>query len=129
MFATFGVGEVLLSLLWFFLIFIWIMLLLQVFMDIFRSHDMSGGMKALWIIALILLPYLGVFIYLIVRGPKMAEHNMARAKAQDEAARTYIQSVAGPASAADELHRLAELKDRGVIDDAEFQRLKAKVIA
>ena len=126
--ATFGVGEVLLSLIWFFLFFVWIMLLLQVFFDIFRSHDMSGGVKALWIIFVILLPYIGVLVYLIVRGGKMAQNEVAAAQAQDQMAKEYIRSAVGTGSAADELHRLADLKDRGVIDEVEFQALKAKVI-
>jgi divalent metal cation (Fe/Co/Zn/Cd) transporter len=129
MLASFGVGEVLLSMLWFFLFFVWIMLLLQVFMDIFRSHDLSGGMKAVWVIFVVVLPYLGVLVYLIARGHKMNEHALAAAKAQDEAVRNYVKSAAGTTSAADELTRLADLKDRGVISDEEFAALKAKVVS
>jgi hypothetical protein len=126
----FGSGQVLWSLLWFFLFFIWIWLLITVFADIFRSRDLSGWAKALWTIFVIFLPYLGVFVYLIARGHKMHEHAMQAARAQDAAAREYIRDAAGTAgSPADELARLADLKDRGVIDDAEFQRLKAKVVS
>jgi multidrug resistance efflux pump len=115
--------------LWFFLFFIWIWILITVFADIFRSHDMGGGAKALWVIFVIILPYLGVFVYLIARGHKMSEHAMEAAQAQNAAQRAYIQQAAGTApSTADELARLAELKQQGVIDDAEFQRLKAKAI-
>jgi Short C-terminal domain/Phospholipase_D-nuclease N-terminal len=128
--ADFGSGQVFWSMLWFFLFFIWIWILITVFADIFRSHDLSGWGKALWVIFVIFLPYLGVFVYLIARGHKMSEHAMEAAKAQDEAARKYIQQAAGTApSAADELHRLADLKAKGVIDDAEFQKLKAKVVS
>ena len=127
--ATFGVGQVLWSMIWFFLFFLWIMLLFQVFADIFRSKDLSGGVKALWVVFVIFLPYLGVFVYLIARGHKMSEHALQAAQAQDAAAREYIQSAAGTGgSAADELARLADLKEKGVIDDAEFQKLKAKAI-
>ena len=129
MLADFGVGQVFLSMLWFVMFFIWIWLLISVFADIFRSHDLGGGAKALWSIFVIFLPYLGVFVYLIVRGHKMSEHALEAAQAQDAAARAYIQQAAGGGTgAADELARLADLKDRGVIDDAEFARLKAKVV-
>ena len=128
--SDFGTGQVFWSMLWFFLFFIWIWILITVFADIFRSHDLSGWGKALWVIFVILVPYLGVFVYLIARGHKMSEHALEAAQAQDAAARQYIQSAAGTGgSAADELARLADLKDKGVIDDAEFQRLKAKVVS
>jgi hypothetical protein len=127
--AEWGSGQVFWSMLWFFLFFIWIWILIMVFADIFRSHDLSGWGKALWVIFVIFLPYLGVFVYLIARGHKMSEHAMEAAQAQDAAAKQYIRDAAGTSgSAADELARLADLKEKGVIDDAEFQRLKAKVV-
>jgi len=122
-----GVGQVFLSMMYFFLFFIWIWLLISVFADIFRSHDLGGGAKTLWVIFVILLPYLGVFIYLIARGHKMSEHALESAQAQDTAARAYIRDAA--ASPAAELAQLADLKDKGVIDEAEFQRLKAKALS
>jgi len=125
----FGTGQVFWSLLWFFMFFIWIWLLIIVFSDIFRSHDIGGFAKFLWVLFVILVPYLGVFVYVIARGHKMHEHALEAAQAQDQAARAYIQQAAGTApSTADELTRLADLKAQGVIDDAEFQRLKAKAI-
>jgi hypothetical protein len=128
--AEWGSGQVLWSMLWFFLFFIWIWILITVFADIFRSHDLSGWAKALWVIFVIFLPYLGVFVYLIARGHKMSEHAMEAAKAADQANRQYIRDAAGTTgSAADELARLADLKQQGVIDDAEFERLKAKVVS
>ena len=128
--ADFGSGQVLWSMLWFFMFFIWIWLLITVFADIFRSHDMGGGAKALWVIFVILAPYLGVFVYLIARGHKMSEHALAAAQAQDAANRAYIQQAAGTAaSPSDELARLADLKAKGVIDDADFNALKAKVVS
>jgi len=127
--ATWQLGEFFLAMLYFTLFFIWIWLLITVFADIFRSHDMGGGVKAVWCIFVILMPYLGVFVYLIARGHKMSEHALEAAQAQEAAQREYIRSAAGTAaSPADELARLADLKDRGVIDDAEFQRLKANVV-
>jgi hypothetical protein len=129
MLGEFGSGQVLWSMMWFFIFFIWIWLLITVFADIFRSSDLSGFAKFLWIFFVIFLPYLGVFVYLIARGHKMGEHAMAAAQAQDQAARAYIQSAAGTAaSPSDELARLADLKAKGVIDDAEYNKLKAKVI-
>src|SRR6476646_1678411 len=101
----FGTGQVFLSMLWFFLFIIWIWLLIAVFSDIFRSHDMGGFAKFLWVIFVIFLPYLGVFVYLIARGHKMSEHAMEAAKANDAAARAYIQSAVDSGSgsgAADE---------------------------
>jgi hypothetical protein len=125
-----GVGEFLWTLIWFTLFFIWIWLLIVVFADIFRSHDMGGWAKAFWVIGIIIFPYLGVFIYLIARGGKMHEHAVADAKAMDTAQRQYIQEVAGSSgSPAAELERLANLKSQGVIDDAEFQRLKSQVVS
>lgn len=128
--ADFGTGQVFWSMLWFFLFVIWIWLLIAVFGDIFRSPDLSGWGKALWSIFIIFLPYLGVFVYLIARGGKLREHAAAEAQAQDQAMRAYVRDVAGKGSTspADELARLAELRDKGVISDAEFQQLKAKTI-
>ena len=128
--SDFGTGQVFWSMLWFFLFFIWLWLLIMVFSDIFRSHDMGGFAKAIWVIFVIFLPYLGVFVYLIARGHKMSEHAMEAAQAQDAAAKDYIRSAAGTSkSPAEELNHLAELKDKGVIDEAEFQKLKAKVVS
>ena len=127
--ADFALGEVFLSMLYFFLFFIWIWLLITVFADLFRSHDLSGWAKALWILFVIVVPYLGVLVYLIARGHKMQEHAVQAAQQQDAQFRQYVQQAAGSGgSSADELARLADLKDRGVIDDAEFQSMKAKVV-
>lgn len=125
----FGTGQVLWSMLWFFMFFIWIWLLITVFADVFRSHDLSGVAKFLWVFFVILMPFLGVFVYFIARGHKMSEHALEAAQAQDAAARAYIRTAAGSAaSPADELARLADLKANGVIDDAEYSKLKAKVV-
>jgi len=129
--AQFGTGQVFVSMLWFFLFFIWIWLLIVVFGDIFRSHDLGGWGKALWTIFVIVMPYLGVFVYLIARGHKMGERSAEAARAQDAANREYIRSVAGSDGhgASDELTRLADLRDRGVISEEEFQQGKAKALA
>jgi hypothetical protein len=120
--------------LWFFMFFIWIWLLIIVFSDIFRSHDLSGWGKALWIIFVIILPYLGVFVYLIARGNKMAQHAQEAAATQDAAARQYIQNAVGQSSggsgsSADELTKLADLRSKGIITDAEFESAKARILA
>jgi len=127
--AEWGTGQVFWSMMWFFIFFIWIWLLITVFADIFRSHDLSGIAKAIWIIFVILVPYLGVFVYLIARGHKMQEHAMESAQAQEQAMRQYVQSVAPTASPADELAKLADIKAKGVISDAEYEAAKAKALA
>jgi hypothetical protein len=127
--AEWGTGQVLWSIIWFTLFFIWIWLLITVFADIFRSRDLGGWAKFFWVLFVVIFPYLGVFVYLIARGHKMHEHSVQDARAADEAARAYIRDAAGAgASSADELSRLADLRDRGVIDEQEFQRMKAKVV-
>jgi hypothetical protein len=129
--AEFGTGQVFWSFLWFFLFFIWIWLLIVVFGDIFRSHDLSGWGKALWSLFIIFLPYLGVFVYLIARGHKMQEHAAQAAADQQAAFRQAVQNVqsTSAASPADEIARLAALRDQGVISEAEFQQAKAKALA
>jgi hypothetical protein len=117
--------------LWFFLFFIWIWLLITVFSDIFRSQDLSGWGKAAWTIFVVVLPYLGVFVYLIARGHKMHQRAVDDEQARETQFRQYVQSAAGSNghSRADELARLAELHDKGVLNDAEFEQAKAKALA
>jgi hypothetical protein len=117
------------SMLWFFMFFVWIWLLITIFADIFRS-EISGFGKAGWIFFVIVLPFLGVLIYLIANGDKMQDRSMKQASDMANAQREYIQSVAGDsASAADEIAKLSSLKDSGAITDAEFQAQKAKLLA
>ena len=128
--TEFGTGQVFWSMLWFFLFFVWIWLLIAVFADLFRSHDLSGWGKALWCIFVIVMPYLGVFVYLIARGHKMGEHAVEDAKAQDAMFRAAVQNAVDTTpTPADQLAKLADLKAQGVIDDEEFARMKAKVTA
>ena len=125
----------LLNLFWtmfeFFLWVIWIWILVWVFIDIFRSRDLSGLAKALWFIFVLFIPLFGVLAYLIVRGGSMHERSVQQARHQDEELRSYIQSAASdsPATTADQLSKLADLRDRGVISPEEFDREKAKVLA
>ncbi|MFC7494140.1 MULTISPECIES: SHOCT domain-containing protein [unclassified Nocardioides] len=122
-------GDVFLSMLWFFLFFIWIWLLITVFSDIFRSDDLGGWGKALWTVFVIVLPYLGVFVYLIARGKKMGEHAVRDAQRRDQQMRDYVQSVSGTSSGASEIERLAQLRSSGALTEEEFQQAKAKVLA
>lgn len=116
--------DLFLAMLWFFLFIVWIWLLIAVFGDIFRS-DMSGWGKALWAIFVIVLPYLGVFVYLIVHGGNMQERSAKQAITMEQAQQDYIRSVAGSQSTADELAKLAELREQGLLSDAEFETQKA----
>ena len=117
------------SMLYFFLFFIWIMLLFRVFADIFRSHDMGGFAKTLWVLFVIVAPFLGVFIYIIARGKSMGERDMAQAQAQQEAFKSYVQQTAGTGGTADELAKLADLMNSGAITQAEYDTAKAKVLS
>ena len=128
--AEFGTGQVFWSIVWFTMFFIWIWLLILVFSDIFRSPDLNGWTKAIWTIFVIVVPYLGVFVYLIARGHKMGEHAAADAKAADAAQREYIQQVVSSSgSPTDELAKAADLKEKGLISDDEFAAMKAKILA
>jgi hypothetical protein len=127
--ADWQVGQVFFSLLWFALFFVWIWLLIMVFADLFRDHKLSGWWKALWVIFIIVFPFLGVLIYLIARGGSMAERAATQAKQDDQAFQQYVRSVADTGSTADELERLDNLRQQGVISDDEFQQLKAKALA
>jgi ABC-type transport system involved in cytochrome bd biosynthesis fused ATPase/permease subunit len=115
----------------FFLWIIWIWVLISIFIDIFRSHDLSGVAKALWVLFVLFIPLVGVLVYLIARGGKMHEHAAQDARQQDQQFRQYVQQAAAssPASTADQLSKLADLHDRGVISAEEFEREKAKVLA
>ena len=117
------------SMLMIFLWIAWIFLLIRVFADVFRNHKMGGFAKALWIIFVIVAPFLGVLIYLIVHGGSMAERDLHDAQSQQAAFDSYIRETAGSSGAADELTKLAALKSQGVITDAEFAAQKAKLLA
>lgn len=126
----FGNGDVFLSMLWFFLFFIWLWLLIAVFSDIFRSEDLSGWGKGLWTVFVIVLPYLGVFVYLIARGKKMGEHAVLDAQRRDDAMRSYVQGVTSSStSTAEEIEKLAALQSSGAITAEEFAAAKAKLLA
>jgi Short C-terminal domain/Phospholipase_D-nuclease N-terminal len=111
-----------------FLWVIWFWILITVFIDIFRSHDLSGWGKALWFLFVLFIPLIGVLVYLIARGGKMHERAVQQAQRQDREFRQYVQDAAGDQSSADQLAKLADLRDRGVISPAEFEQEKAKVL-
>ena len=127
--STYTFGDALLTVLEIFLFVAWITLAFYVFADIFRSHDLGGGTKALWVIFIVLLPYLGVFAYLLFRGGSMHERAANQAALQQKMFNQYVQETANGTSSADQLHKLADLKEKGFITDAEFQAEKAKILA
>jgi Short C-terminal domain/Phospholipase_D-nuclease N-terminal len=113
----------------FFLWIAWFFLLFRVVADVFRSHDLSGWGKTAWLVAVLVLPFVGVFAYVIARGDEMGQRDVAQADAQKQAFDSYVRNAAGNGGSADELAKLADLKSQGVITDAEFERQKAKVLA
>ena len=126
--TTWGTGQVLLDIVWFFLLLIEVWLMFTIFVDIFRRHDMRGWLKALWVVLVIVLPLVGIVAYLIIYGDEMRVHAQKVEDEDDRAMRDYIRQAAGRYSPADELTRLAELRDNGTITSAEFERLKDKVV-
>jgi Phospholipase_D-nuclease N-terminal/Short C-terminal domain len=124
--------DAFLTVLYFFLWVLWIWLVIMILFDIFRSRDLSGWAKALWTIFIIVLPLIGVLVYLIVRGGSMHERRVRDVQDQDQAFRAYVRDAAGDVGGtgqADELAKLADLHERGVINDAEFAQGKAKVLS
>ena len=126
--ASYPFLDVLWSMVIFFMFFIWIMILFKVFADLFRRRDIDGGLKVAWFAFVIVLPFLGVFVYLISQGNKMAERDMGQMQAARAQQDEYIKSVAG-SSPADQLTRAKQLLDSGAITQAEFDSLKAKALA
>jgi type VI protein secretion system component VasK len=113
-----------------FLWILWFWILIWILIDLFRSHDLSGWAKALWFLFIIFIPLIGVLVYLIVRGGSMHERAVQQAQQQDQQFRAYVQDAAGSQTdTADQLTKLADLRDRGVITPAEFEAQKAKILA
>ena len=129
--SSYPLTDVFLTMLYFFLFFIWIWILITVFMDIFRSPDLSGWIKALWSIFVVILLFLGVFIYLIARGGKMQERKLQEAAQQKSAFNAYVKETAGTSGGdvTSQLTELANLKAQGVLTESEFETQKAKVLA
>jgi hypothetical protein len=122
--------DVIVSIFWFMLLVAWIWLLISILADIFRDHELSGWGKALWTLFIIVLPWLGAVTYLIARGRSMNERSLAQAERQDHAFRRYVRDAAGsPPSVAEELAKLADLRERGAISEPEFAQAKARLLA
>jgi hypothetical protein len=126
--ATYTFGDALLTVLEFAILFLWIWVAVGVVFDIFRSHDLSNWGKALWMLCIIIVPYIGVLAYLIVRGHTMHEHH-EQDRAHTEAFQRFEASGGASRSPVDELAKLAELHDRGKLSDEEFERAKASLLA
>ncbi len=127
--ADISFGELLLIALEVFFFVIWIWILITILSDLFRDHELSGWAKAAWVLFLVFIPFLTALIYLIARGEGMRDRTI---KAQADAKKhfdEYVRDQAGGASPADELHKLAELKDKGALSAEEFERAKAKLLA
>ncbi len=127
--ADYPLLDVFWSMLIFFVWVAWFMLLFRVFGDVFRRRDIGGGVKVLWLIFVIAVPFLGVFIYLIAENKGMVERNMEQMQARQQANDAYIQSVAGSGGAAAEIDKAKQLLDSGAITQAEFDALKQKALA
>jgi ABC-type transport system involved in cytochrome bd biosynthesis fused ATPase/permease subunit len=126
--ADYSLGDALLTVLEIFLLVAWFWILITVIGDLFRDHQISGWGKALWVLFLIVAPFLGTLVYLIVRGEGMRERAVKEQADMRKHMDAYIRETAGD-SPVDELHKLSELKDKGAISDAEFDRAKAKLLA
>ncbi len=126
---TYPLADLFGTMLGIFVFLIWFWLLVIIFGDIFRSRDMGGGAKALWVIFVIILPFLGILVYLIARGGKMHERAEQAAQQQQQAFDAYVKETAGAGNSVDQLAKLADLKSQGVITDAEFEAQKAKLLA
>ena len=127
--ANVGLGELLWTCFVVFIMIIWFIILFQILIDIFRSHDMGGFAKTLWVLALIILPFLSALIYLIVRGGGMARRQAESAAAAQQEFNSYVQQVAGSGSAADQIAQAKAMLDAGTITQAEFDQLKAKALS
>jgi hypothetical protein len=114
---------------WFYILFSCIVIVIQIFIDIFSDHSIGGGSKALWVIFLVFVPFLAALIYLVVRGRGMAERRMAKLAARQGSDVAYIQSVASTSSTADEITKAKGLLDSGAITQAEYDTLKASALA
>ena len=125
--ADFGLGEALLTVLSVFFVVIWIWILITILSDLFRDDEVSGLAKAVWVLFLVFIPFLTGLIYLIARGGGMRERALAAQAEAQQQMDSYIRETAGT-STADEVAKLADLKEKGAISDEEFERMKAKLL-
>jgi hypothetical protein len=124
-----SIWDIFVSMFWFMLLFAWIMLLFHIIADIFRDRELGGGAKAIWCLFLILIPWLGALVYLIVRGNSMAQRSVQATQENEANMRAYVRDAAGTPSAADELAKLAGMRDSGTITPEDYEKAKAKVLA
>src|SRR5690349_554986 len=129
MLAAYGLGDVLLSMFVFFMWILWFWLLFTVFGDLFRRHDISGWVKAGWTVFVIILPFLGIFVYLIAEGKGMGERRLQQVQAAQTQMDTYVQSVASASDPSEQIAKAKGLLDTGTITQAEFDQLKTKALA
>jgi hypothetical protein len=129
--ADVSFNDIFWSVLWFFFLFIWLMILFHVLSDLFRDHSVSGVEKTLWVLFLVFLPFLAVFIYLIVRGKGMGERAAAQQHRAQQDFEGYVRNVAatGETTPTEQIAKARELLDAGAIDQSEFERLKTKALA
>jgi uncharacterized membrane protein len=117
------------TVMWIFLWVMWFLLLFRVIVDIFRDHEMSGWAKAAWLLFVLVIPFLGVLVYVIARGKDMGKREIQQAREQQEAMNAYIRQTAKGAGTGDDLAKLSELKTKGDLTEEEFQRAKAKLLS
>ena len=129
MVAAYTFGDVLWSMFVFFLWVLWFWLLFTVFGDLFRRHDIGGGAKTLWVIFVIIAPFLGTFVYLIAEGKGMGERQLQRVQASQTQMDSYVRTVASSSNAADQIAKAKELLDNGTLTQPEFDQIKAKALA
>ena len=127
--AELNLGDLLWTMIVLFFLFIWILILIQIFSDLFRDHETSGGVKALWVVALIFFTPITALIYLIVNGRKMAERQLKAQKAAEEQMAAYVKNVGGGDTPAHQIEKAKQLLDSGAIDQAEYDKLKAKALS
>ncbi|MGZ4681363.1 MAG: SHOCT domain-containing protein [Acidimicrobiales bacterium] len=127
--AAFGSGQVLWDIFWLFLFIVWFWLLIIIFGDIFRDAELSGWAKAAWSFFVIIVPYLGIFVYLIVRGSGMSERALAAHQAQQQQFESYVKQTGGAANPADQIAKAKELLDQGTITPEEFDKIKRDALA
>jgi hypothetical protein len=127
--ADVSFADIFWSMLEFFFLFIWILILFHILGDLFRDHSLSGGAKTLWVLFLVFVPFLAVFVYLIVRGPSMAERAAGQRQRAQQEFDGYVRDVAGGATPTEQIAKAKELLDAGAIDQSEFDRLKARALS
>lgn len=123
----FGLWDVIVSVFWFMLLVAWFWMIMNILGDLFRDRELSGGAKALWALFIVIVPWLGVLIYILVRGDSMNAREQQRAKDHEANLRSYLSSTAEP-TISQQLRELTELRDLGVLTPAEYEQAKAKAL-